>query len=630
MSARAANAGQIDLSWSAPAKDGGADIEAYLVQISSDGTNWNPVDPTGLVNRGAGTRTDAAIDADKLGHDWVTKKDANDNVVTSYMHKSLPHETRFYYRVLADNGTLLTVVGDAAAQTAATPKASKPGAPMYLSAHTAADSSLGDADKRGVYLTWLAPSDPAGATIEEYEVVRMITGEDDFVDTVMPDRTFYNDIEELGDQVRQYQVRAVNDAGNGAWSATVEYPLGMHAPGKPTAVMAEKNAEMPASKIKVSWSAPTSGDEVTGYIIERRYGDMMMDITGYSGTDGANRYHAFMNYMEWWETLNCDGMLQAANIAPADATDEQKGMYCKHFLATAPSMVPDTDANADKKISDETAMKVKDLFMKRYVTDDMGKTMTMFTGMMYTDMGLMESTEYTYRVRAIHGMTAGMWSDTAMAMTDRANTAPTKVGTIPDVTVKVDETRTSTMAASTYFSDADEGDTLTIMAESGDDAIASATINADGMIAVTGVAVGSTTVTVTATDSGNTAGNLSVSQTFTVTVESADTTLGNAMGLTAGPTDDNDPGSIKLTWTAGANANIHWVVVVLVDANGDFDLDNSVWEQASAQDSHTVAMQTEGLIPGNYRAMVIAGMHDSDAGTTQWSTWQSTQFTYPQ
>ena len=106
--------------------------------------------------------------------------------------------------------------------------------------------------------------------------------------------------------------------------------------------------------------------------------------------------------------------------------------------------------------------------------------------------------------------------------------------------------------------------------------------------------------------------------------------LGNAMGLTAGPTDDNDPGSIKLTWTAGENANVHWVVVVLVDANGDFDVDNSVWTQASAQDSHTVAMETEGLIPGNYRAMVIAGMHDSDAGTTQWSTWQSTQFTYPQ
>ena len=72
--------------------------------------------------------------------------------------------------------------------------------------------------------------------------------------------------------------------------------------------------------------------------------------------------------------------------------------------------------------------------------------------------------------------------------------------------------------------------------------------------------------------------------------------LGNAGVPMAGLTDNNDPGSIQLTWTAGENANVHWVVVVLVDANGDFDVDNSVWTQASAQDSHTVAMQTEGLI----------------------------------
>ena len=120
------------------------------------------------------------------------------------------------------------------------------------------------------------------------------------------------------------------------------------------------------------------------------------------------------------------------------------------------------------------------------------------------------------------------------------------------------------------------------------------------------------------------------SNTITATTLALDTTLGDVMGLTVGPTADSDPGSVKLSWTAGANANIHWVAVVRVADNGDFDVDNSVWTQASAQDSHVVAMETEGLIPGSYRAMVIAGMHDSTAGTTQWSIWQSTPFTYPQ
>ena len=120
------------------------------------------------------------------------------------------------------------------------------------------------------------------------------------------------------------------------------------------------------------------------------------------------------------------------------------------------------------------------------------------------------------------------------------------------------------------------------------------------------------------------------SNEITATTLAADTMLGNAMGLMAGDADDSDPGKIKLTWTAGANANIHWVAIVRMDANGDFDVDNSIWTQASAQDSHTVDMEGGDLIPGNYRAMVIAGMNDSTAGTTQWSIWQSTTFTYGQ
>ena len=128
----------------------------------------------------------------------------------------------------------------------------------------------------------------------------------------------------------------------------------------------------------------------------------------------------------------------------------------------------------------------------------------------------------------------------------------------------------------------------------------------------------------------NTAGAGMWSNIATATTTATDTALGDAMGLTSGPTEDNDPGSIKLSWTAGANANIHWIAVVRMDANGDFDVDNSIWTQASAQDSHTVDMEGGGLIPGEYLAMVIAGMNDSTAGTTQWSIWQSTTFTYGQ
>ena len=415
---------QINLTWQAPSNLGNAPIKRYNIHarmdITENGcTDWpaaDAADGTGVA--GAGTACMAEV--------FKTK----DGMTTTYSHMDLKAGQTWQYRVLAVNqgaeaNAAENVSADGAVEKSAkTAQESMPEMPEGLTAEDAKDASSGATADRGVLLQWNAPNPPDGATIAGYRIDRKVNDGEWATLEANTDSTYtaYTDEDEpKADEMRVYRVRAISaNKVNGSW-AMVYYPATAqaHVPSKPTAVTATKDADMPASKIKVSWSAPAmNAGSVDGYIIERRYGDMMMDITGYSGTDGANRNHAFKNYKEWWETLNCDGMLQAANIAPADATDEQKGMYCKHFLATAPSMVADTDANADKKISDETAMKVKDLFMKRYVTDDMGKTMTMFTGMMYTDMGLMENTEYTYRVRAFHGMTASMWSDKDMETTD--------------------------------------------------------------------------------------------------------------------------------------------------------------------------------------------------------------------
>ena len=102
-----------------------------------------------------------------------------------------------------------------------------------------------------------------------------------------------------------------------------------------------------------------------------------------------------------------------------------------------------------------------------------------------------------------------------------ANMPPTPVGMIANVDVKVGQTHTSEMAASTYFTDpdaddSDPGDTglSSIVASSDDSDIATATVNAAGMIVVTGVGPGTATITVTAFDMGG----LTAEQTFTATV----------------------------------------------------------------------------------------------------------------
>ena len=194
-------------------------------------------------------------------------------------------------------------------------------------------------------------------------------------------------------------------------------------PDAPTGVTATANSD---TQITVNWTAPAdpAGAPVTGYIIERRYtGDMMGDIPsdGYSGTDGANRSFAFSNAMEWWETLNCKGMLAAAgsDADPTDMSNADVMMYCGHFLNTEPSNISDSS----QELSDDAKAAVEALFNKRY-------ELPTGTGTTFVDMGLMEQTEYTYRVSAVNAAGRSAWSaaDSATTMaTDTTLGAPTNV-----------------------------------------------------------------------------------------------------------------------------------------------------------------------------------------------------------
>ena len=90
------------------------------------------------------------------------------------------------------------------------------------------------------------------------------------------------------------------------------------------------------------------------------------------------------------------------------------------------------------------------------------------------------------------------------------NRAPQPTGTMPPITVPVDQAQT--VDASSYFSEPD-GETLTYSATSSNTAAATVTV-AGGTVAVTALAKGTANVMVTATDPGG----LAATQTFEVTV----------------------------------------------------------------------------------------------------------------
>ena len=153
------------------------------------------------------------------------------------------------------------------------------------------------------------------------------------------------------------------------------------------------------------------------------------------------------------------------------------------------------------------------------------------------------------------------------------------------------------MDVSGYFSDADM-DTLTYTAAvmPADGSIATADIpTGSSMLTITGVAAGMATVTVTATD----AAGAYAMQTIAVTVEAADTTPMAPSGVMAEVvTDDRPDGTVynvKVTWTDGANAKAHGVLLF----NSDFSLTEHI--DRGTGGSHTF----ENVAAGSYIAVVV-------------------------
>ena len=100
---------------------------------------------------------------------------------------------------------------------------------------------------------------------------------------------------------------------------------------------------------------------------------------------------------------------------------------------------------------------------------------------------------------------------------------------------------------------------------------------------------------------------------------------GNAMSLMAGPTDDNDPAAIKLTWEAGANATTHTVAGVLRNADGTFDTSAAIW---MTDVSSPLIVEIGDRPAGTYIFGVVAGLID---GTDrEWSDWARATVAYPQ
>ena len=533
----------------------------------------------------------------------------------------------YSYRIFAKNadetmGT--TVVNDdvyswSAEDSALTTDAEKPGSPKNLRATRSQSDGHTEID-----LSWMPPvldGDGVGdgdgfGVIVKYVIEQSADRSDSWepLDTVTPAKDCeaggsgathklktngpiiscaYTHRGLMPGQTMRYRVATVNigvPEKTSDWSdtATLTTEESTH-PDRPEGLVAEA---MGRSMINLMWniqSRTPPAAPIIAYIIEYlNDDDAWMEAARITDTDAADNQNGMVR------TIHTDSGLPGetsrtyrvlAQNMPSVGESEESAESERATATTDEAAAPDAPTGVEAMTVSDTEITVtwgapdnNGAAITSYMVERgvMGADSTMTwtavdpahtdTDTMYMDMGRMPKTTYYYRVSAMNSVGTGEMSDgMASAMTYRTNTAPMAVGTIADMTLKADQ-MSSGMDVSGYFNDADMDDTLTYTASS--DMTMYATVAVSGsMVTINGVAAGMATITVTATDLGVGAGMMNpmtVTQTFMVTVEAADTTLTAPSGVRVSTLAITQ--SISVTWDTTSIQNAEQIKVVLYNS----------------------------------------------------------------
>ena len=498
-----------------------------------------------------------------------------------------------------------------------------PDAPTGVTAESSADGTT-------ITVSWTAPGSNGGSDITGYEVMYRMTGSDADYESMAAaaDATSATISDLTAGTGYDIVVVAVNAVGESAMATA----MGMthDVPGAPTGVMVVSSAD--GTMATVSWTAPASdgGSDITGYEVMYRMTGSDADYESMAAAADATS----ATISDLTAGTGYDIVVVAVNAVGESAMATAMGMT--HDVPGAPTgvmVVSSADgtmatvswtAPASDGGSDITGYEV----MYRMTGSD-ADYMSMEAAADATSATISDltpNTGYDIVVVAVNAVGESAMA-TAMGMTDDiAPNAPSGVSAMAD-----DMEGRTTINVS-WMAPADNGGSAVtgymVQSKYGDSEwmdVDPAHMGMDMMYMDTGLMTGTTYYyRVLAM---NAVGNSEWSDGMATatTEEAADTTLGNAMGLTAGPTDDNDPGAIKLTWNAGANATTHTLVGVLRNADGTFDTSNAIW-MTDVTSPLTVEM---GARPaGNYIFGVVAGLID---GTDrEWSDWARATVAYPQ
>ena len=373
----------IDVSWAAPADDGGTPITRYEVQWSADGVSG-----------------------------WRNAGSTADGTTLTFKNTRMTFGTTRYYRVAARNSRGLSAWSDPP-YASATTLAGVPGQPSLTAR---------DTDANTIALTWTVPADN-GDPITGYEID---WSEDGSANSWNPltnpgasDTSHADSGLDPGTQ-RYYQIRARNNTGEGSWSTARNATTPPAVPAAPT-LRAEPNGQ---NAIDVIWEPPfdDGGADISGYELHWSADGAENSYSRLTSPSGTARYYTHGN-LQPGTTRHYQ--LRARNRAGWSEFSQSASATTLTGVPAAPGLTARANGASEIKLSwTKPDDRGSDILVYHLQQSDDGNDWYSQGGNIpasdteYVHDGLSGGTTKHYRIQASNGNGDGQWSQVRNARTD--------------------------------------------------------------------------------------------------------------------------------------------------------------------------------------------------------------------
>ena len=401
LTATAVSPTKIDLSWTAPANNGGYPITGYKIQYRTGSDSY-----TDLVANTAST-------------------------TTSFSHNGITAGQLYIYRVytITSFATSEKSSPEVTVQPKSASASSTPGAPTGLTA-TAVSSSK-------IELSWTAPANNGGYPVTGYKIEykKGIGTYLSLVSNTVNTTTTYSHTGLTTGTAYTYKISAINSIGTSTASAeasatptTTLQPAAATAPGS-TSLTA---TPVSATQVNLSWTAPSNGGSaITGYKIEVKKGTGSYEtlVANTASTSTTYSHTGLTTGTVYYYRVSAINAIGTGTSGDASATPKETTTP----ILTATTISPTQISLSWTAPSQTYQQRINGYKVEEKIGSDTFKTIIENTGSTTTYLvtGLTTGKSHTYAVSAIFSLGASPRSNDASATPTSTSVPPVGYSTAP-------------------------------------------------------------------------------------------------------------------------------------------------------------------------------------------------------